>query len=151
MFGMMNGKKLSVKCDSGLNASDIIANGVRGKNDINAMASKNGNMISIMVWNYHDDNIPGGESPVELAINGISNKKALVHHYRIDQQLSNSFEKWKAMGKPQNVTDGQYKELEKAGQLQLYNSPRWNEVINGKTVLKFNLPRQAVSLIQITW
>jgi xylan 1,4-beta-xylosidase len=55
------------------------------------------------------------------------------------------------MGKPQNVTDGQYKELEKAGQLQLYNSPRWNEVINGKTVLKFNLPRQAVSLIQITW
>jgi len=151
MFGMMNGKKLSVKCDSGLNASDIIANGVRGKNDINAMASKNGNMISIMVWNYHDDNIPGGESPVELAINGISNKKALVHHYRIDQQFSNSFEKWKAMGKPQNVTDGQYKELEKAGQLQLYNSPRWNEVINGKTVLKFNLPRQAVSLIQITW
>jgi len=108
-------------------------------------------MISIMVWNYHDDNIPGGESPVELAINGISNKKALVHHYRIDQQFSNSFEKWKAMGKPQNVTDGQYKELEKAGQLQLYNSPRWNEVINGKTVLKFNLPRQAVSLIQITW
>ena len=54
------------------------------------------------------------------------------------------------MGRPQNVTDAQYKELEKAGQLQLYNSPQWNEVINGKTVLKFHLPRQAVSLIQLT-
>jgi xylan 1,4-beta-xylosidase len=53
-----------VKCDSGLNAADIIANGVKGKNDINAMASKNGNMISIMVWNYHDDNISRGESPL---------------------------------------------------------------------------------------
>jgi len=151
MFGMMNGKKLSVTCDSGLNASDIIANGEKGKNDINAIASKNGNMISIMVWNYHDDNIPGEESPVKLTINGISNKKVLVHHYRIDQQFSNSFEKWKAMGKPQNVTDGQYKELENAGQLQLYNSPRWNEAIHGKAVLEFNLPRQAVSLIQLTW
>jgi xylan 1,4-beta-xylosidase len=57
----------------------------------------------------------------------------LVHHYRIDQQFSNSFEKWKAMGKPQDVTDAQYKELEKAGQLQLCDSPQWNEVINGKT------------------
>ena len=151
MFGMMNGKKLSVKCDSGFNASDIIANGVKGKNDINAIASKNGNIISIMVWNYHDDNLPGGDSPVELTINGISNKKVLVHHYRIDQQFSNSFERWKAMGKPQNVTDEQYKELENAGQLQLYNSPQWNEVMNGRAVLKFSLPRQAVSLIQLTW
>src|SRR6185369_6883758 len=102
----------------------------------------NGNMISIMVWNYQDDNIPGEESPVKLTINGISNKKVLVHHYRIDQQFSNSFEKWKAMGKPQNVTDGQYKELENAGQLQLYNSPQWNEAIHGKAVLEFNLPGQ---------
>ena len=29
MFGMMNGEKLSVTCDGGLNASDIIANGVK--------------------------------------------------------------------------------------------------------------------------
>jgi xylan 1,4-beta-xylosidase len=54
-------------------------------------------------------------------------------------------------GETSKCNGWQYKELEKAGQLQLYNSPRWNEVINGKTVLKFNLPRQAVSLIQITW
>lgn len=31
--------------------------------------------------------------------------------------------KWKAIGKPQQVTDEQYKELERAGQLQLYTSP----------------------------
>jgi len=151
MFGMMNGKRLSVKCDSGFTAANIIANGVKVKNDINAIASKNGSTISIMVWNYHDDNVPGGESPVELTIDGISNKKVLVHHYRVDQQFSNSFEKWKAMGSPQKVSDTQYKELETAGQLQLYNSPEWNDVTNRRVVFKFNLPRQGVSLIQLTW
>jgi len=151
MFGMMNGKRLSVKCDSGFTAANIIANGVKLKNDINAIASKNGNTISIMVWNYHDDNVPGGEAPIELTIDGISNKKVLVHHYRVDQQFSNSFEKWKAMGSPQKVSDTQYKELETAGQLQLYNSPEWNDVTNRRVVFKFNLPRQGVSLIQLTW
>ena len=51
-----------------------------------------------MVWNYHDDNITGGASPVELTINGIAKEKVLVHHYRIDQQFSNSFEKWRLWG-----------------------------------------------------
>ena len=151
MFGMMSGKRLAVKCDDGFNAADIIAKGVREKNDINAIASKNQNSLYVMVWNYHDDDVTGAASPVELFINGIGKNKVLVNHYRVDMQFSNSFEVWKAMGKPQNVNAEQYKELEKAGQLQLYDSPAWQDVNNGKTVLKFDLPRQGVSLIQLTW
>ena len=151
MFGMMKGKRISVKPDNGLSAADIIAKGVREKNDINAIASKNQNSVCIMVWNYHDDDMTNTASPVELIINGIGKNKVLVHHYRVDQQFSNSFEKWKAMDKPQQVTGEQYKELEKAGQLQLFTSPQWVEANNGKTVLKFDLPRQGVSFIQLTW
>ena len=55
------------------------------------------------------------------------------------------------MGKPQQVTAEQYQQLEKAGQLQLYNSPEWKEINNGKALLKFELPRQGVSLIQLNW
>lgn len=151
MFGMMNGKRISVKAGNGLSAADIIAHGVREKNDINAIASKNQNSVCIMVWNYHDDDVTDAASPVELIINGIGKSKVLVHHYRVDQQFSNSFEKWKALGKPQQVTDEQYKELEKAGQLQLFTSPQWVETKNGKTILKFDLAGQGVSLIQLTW
>ena len=151
MFGMMTGKRIFVKCDNGLNVTDIIANGVREKNDINAIASKNQNSLYVMVWNYHDDDVTGTASPVELIISGISKNKVLVNHYRVDQQFSNSFEVWKAMGKPQNLRTEQYKELEKGGQLQLYGSPAWQDAINGKTVLKFDLPGQGVSLIQLTW
>ncbi len=66
--------------------------------------------------------------------------KVLIHHYRVDQQFSNSFEKWKAMGKPQQVSETQYHELEKAGQLQLYTSPEWKQVKDGKVNLEFSLP-----------
>jgi xylan 1,4-beta-xylosidase len=104
-----------------------------------------------MVWNYHDDNIAGASSPVELNVNGVGSNKVLVHHYRVDDQFSNSFEKWKDMGGPQQVTAEQYQELERAGQLQSYTSPEWSEATNGKISLKFDLPRQGVSLIRLTW
>lgn len=151
MLGMINGKRVMVTSTDELNAEDIITNGVRNQKEVNAMASKNGNTLSILVWNYNDENITGKPSPVHLAISHIANKKVLVHHYRIDQQFSNSFEKWKAMGKPQNVSDEQYKELEKAGQLQSLTSPEWEKTNNGILDLKFDLPDQGVSLIQLTW
>jgi xylan 1,4-beta-xylosidase len=151
MFGMMNGKRVSVKSDDGFSAADIIASGVRGKNDINALACRNSNAVSVMVWNYHDDNIGGAAAPVALTVNGIGKNKVLVHHYRVDDKFSNSFEKWKAMGKPEKVSAEQYKELERAGQLQLLTSPEWKEIKDGKTVLNFDLPRQGVSFIQLSW
>ncbi|HEX6847641.1 MAG TPA: beta-xylosidase, partial [Chitinophagaceae bacterium] len=151
MFGMMSGKRVLVKTNNGLSATDIITKGAREKNDINAIASKNANSVCIMVWNYHDDNVPGSSSPVELAVNGIGHNNVLVHHYRIDQQFSNSFEAWKAMGKPQQVSDEQYKVLEKAGQLELYSSPEWKKAEKGIMQLKFDLPQQGVSFIRITW
>ena len=90
-------------------------------------------------------------SKVALTFTSIDKRKVFVHHYRIDQQFSNSFEKWKTMGKPQQPSIEQYKELESAGQLQLLAVPEWKTIENGKAVLKFDLPQQAVSLIKLTW
>jgi xylan 1,4-beta-xylosidase len=151
MFGMMNGKRITVNTDSGRDATDIIAKGVRDNNDINAIASKNNNSVCVLVWNYHDDDLTGLSSEISLTVKGIDSRKVLVHHYRIDRQFSNSFEKWKLMGKPQNVTAEQYEVLERAGQLQLYTSPEWKMAKNGNMTLKFKLPRQAVSLVRLTW
>jgi xylan 1,4-beta-xylosidase len=151
MFGMMKGQRVSVASDGGLNVNDIISEGVRKGNDVHAIASKDQHSISVMVWNYHDDNIANPPSPIDLTISGINEKKVLVHHYRVDHEFSNSFEAWKAMGKPHEVVGEQYRALEWSGQLQLYTSPQWMEAADGNTVLKFDLPRQGVSLIQLTW
>lgn len=151
MFGMMHGKRVAAMSDGGLSASEIIADGVRGRNDVDAIASKSQHSISVMVWNYHDDDLPDEASLIELAIKGIEASSALVHHYRVDQEYSNSFEKWKAMGRPQQVTDEQYAQLERAGQLHLITSPGWEKIDDGEIVLKFYLPKQGVSLVQLTW
>lgn len=151
MLGMMRGERVSVYSDNGLTADEIIAHGVKGQNDIHALASKDQYSIAILVWNYHDDNATGTSSPVSLVVNGLESKKVLIHHYRIDQQFSNSFEQWKKAGSPQPVTDEQYQELERAGKLQLFSAPEWTSPSEGKVNVSFDLPRQGVSLVRITW
>lgn len=148
---MMQGERILVNTENGINANHIIENGVRGQNDVNALASKEGNSVWIMVWNYHDLNELGTSQSVNLKIDGLKNGKTLVHHYRIDGNHSNSFEKWKAIGRPQNVTQEQFKELEKSGQLELLSSPEWKRIKNNTTNINFELPQQGVSLIQLTW
>jgi xylan 1,4-beta-xylosidase len=151
MLGLMRGQRVEVNSNHGFSAGDIVAKGVRETNDIGAIASKEGNSIAVMVWNYHDDDVTGASAPVELKVDHISGDKVLVQHYRIDGAHSNSFEKWKAMGKPQQPTAEQYAELERAGQLGMIGSPQWVETADQSAVLKFDLPRQAVSLLVLTW
>lgn len=151
MFGMMQGNRLLVSRDKALSADDIITNGVRAQNDINGIASKKGNSVWVMVWNYHDDDVEDEPASIDLIINNLESTIVLMHHYRIDKQFSNSFEAWKAMGKPQDVSQKQYEALERAGQLQLFSSPEWLKVNDSKTNIKFSLPKQGVSLIQLSW
>ena len=75
----------------------------------------------------------------------------LVRHYRIDRDHSNAYTVWKEMGSPQNPTPEQYARLEAAGQLQLLTSPEWIGAKDGQVELSATLPRQAVSLIQVSW
>lgn len=151
MLGMMGGKRVSVQSTGGLNAADIMRDGVKTNADVYAVASKDDHAISILVWNYHDDYLPGVPSPVAMTIGGLDAKKVMIEHYRVDDQYSNAFEYWRSIGSPQQVTDEQYRELEKAGQLQPYGSPEWKPVVNKEMQVKFDLPRRAVSLIRLTW
>lgn len=151
MYGLMGGNRLKVNSEYGLSAQDVMENGVRKQPDINALAVKDDNSISIVVWNYHDDNFLGDQSEIELVIEGIDQGKILLQHYRVDQEFSNSFEAWKEMGSPENPSMEQYEKLENASQLQLYTSPKWLKVDKDKLEIKFTLPRQGVSLLRLTF
>jgi xylan 1,4-beta-xylosidase len=69
----------------------------------------------------------------------------------VDAEHSNSYEAWKKMGSPQKPSPEQYLRLERAGQLQLFGSPEWLSATNGRVTLKFDLPRQGVSLLKLSW
>lgn len=152
MFGMMQGDRVRVNGDLEYDCLSVCENSVRGsKPDINALASRHDRSASVMVWNYHDLNVPAEESNVEVRVKGIPVKRAFLHHYRIDRDHSNSYEAWKKMGSPQNPTPEQYTALEKAGQLQLLTSPEYIAVINSEYTVKMQLPRQGVSLLHFSW
>jgi len=151
LFGMMKGNRVAVS-GGAYNLSTMCENGVKSDiPDINAMASKDKNSVSVMVWNYHDDDLAANASPVKIDVPGLTTAKVLVHEYRIDKENSNSYEVWKNMGSPQNPTPEQYKILENAGGLKMFASPFWANTKNGSLELTLNLPRQGVSLFQLTW
>jgi xylan 1,4-beta-xylosidase len=88
---------------------------------------------------------------VKLKIIDLPQKRIQLYHYRVDSSHSNSYEIWKKMGSPKNPTPQQYAELEKAGQLQLLTSPEWITPVKGSILLKFDMPRQGVSLLKLSY
>ena len=153
MAGMMRGDRVKVESSGAVGLDAILKEGVRGKPDIDALAARAEREVSVMTWNYHDNDAPATDSPVRLTISGMpaAAQRVLVKHYRIDRDHSNAYTVWKEMGSPQNPTPEQYARLEAAGQLQLLTSPEWIGGKDGKVELSFALPRQAVSLIQMSW
>jgi xylan 1,4-beta-xylosidase len=124
-----------------------------GNPGVDALAARADREISVLAWNYHDDDVPAPDADVRLEIAGVPGTvtRALLRHYRIDEVHSNAWTAWKAMGSPQHPAPEQYARLEAAGQLQLADSPRWVEVRGGAAHLEFSLPRQGVSLLELSW
>lgn len=153
MLGLIGGERLKIESTGSLSLDSILRAGARAQPDIDAMATRQDHKVSILVWNYQDDDIPGPAANIELVVEALPSpaQRLLMQHYRIDEKTSNSYSAWKEMGSPQKLSAEQYARLEAAGQLQLPTSPQWLIPQGGRIRLVFALPRQAVSLVQLTW
>ncbi|HEY5041913.1 MAG TPA: beta-xylosidase [Verrucomicrobiae bacterium] len=149
MFAKMSGQRLAVTSSAGLTADIIRARNVRENPDVSALASLDKNKLAVLVWHYHDDDVPGPAAAVDLTLNGLpfANGSATLTQYLIDADHSNSYEAWKRMGSPMQPTPKQYTQLEKAGKLAKLGDPEKIQVENGNATIHFKLPRQAVSLL----
>jgi xylan 1,4-beta-xylosidase len=149
MAGRMGGERIGVQSQGAVSVDSILANGVREKPDVDALATLSAHKVSVMVWNYQDDDIGAPAAPVDLTISGLPKnaKRLLLTHYRIDQDHSNAFTAWKQMGSPQSPSAEEYSKIEAAGQLQLLEAPRRVSTAH----MKFSLPLQAISLVEVSW
>lgn len=153
MDGMMRGDRVEAVSSGAIAVETILAKGVRENPDIDVLATRDDRGVSILIWNYHDDDVAGPSAPVALSVQGLptSARRVLMWHYRIDANHSNAYGVWKGMGSPQEPTAVQRGQLEAAGQLQLLDSPRWLWEQAGVLSSKFDLPRQSVSLVRLEW
>jgi xylan 1,4-beta-xylosidase len=153
MFGLLGGRRLAVNSTGAVATDEILKTGVRSRPDINAIATRRDQEITILAWNYHDDDLPAQAAPADLVITGIppAVKQVLTEHFRMDGSHSNAYAGWLRRGSPMHPSPDEYQHLEESGQLQQLASPQWRSVKEGKVRLEFALPRQGLSLLRITW
>jgi len=153
MFGQMSGRRLAVESDGAVPIDAMLKEGVRARPDVSALASLDRNRLCVLVWHYHDDDVPGPAADVEFALGGLPLRAgaARLRHFRIDGEHSNAFTAWQRLGSPQQLTPEQYAQLEKAGQLAAMGAPETVRVKDAKATVRLKLPRQAVSLLVLEW
>jgi xylan 1,4-beta-xylosidase len=149
MFSMMDGKRVATHSTSEIPLDTMIRSGVRAAPDVAAFASLQGSRLCVMVWHYHDDDVPGPAAAVGLRLSGLPSgaSEAGLRHFRVDAVHSNSFSQWKVMGSPIAPNDSQYAVLRESGALSLLEPPSRVPLASGGVTLRFELPRQGVSLI----
>jgi len=152
MFSKMSGERLPVESDGDLGLDEIVRHGVRGKPDVGALASRDGSRIAVLSWHYHDDDLAGAAARVSVSLAGApEGRPAAVRHFRVDQERSNAFTLWQALGSPQEPTEAQLAELEEASRLAEIEGPASFREDAGALVYEFELPRQGVSLHLLEW
>jgi xylan 1,4-beta-xylosidase len=151
MFSKMSGKYLTSTSDREIPLDEIMTRGVRGDADVGAIATIDGRKITVLVWHYHDDDLTGPQANIQLNLRGLPRafaKEMKLDHYRIDQDHSNSYAAWLAMGSPLAPSDAQRAALLKAAQLTtLAGAQEIVSVKKNSAKLAFRLPRQGVSLL----
>ena len=150
MLGMMTGQRLRTESAGAVGLDSMLRDGVRGRPDMGAMASRGERTISVLLWNYHDDDLPASDADIQLEIAGLPSGRVELRHYRIDATHSNAYTVWKQMGSPESPSPEQLARLANAAQLESLEPPR-RLGGNGPAAVEFRLPRQAVSLVQLAW
>ena len=153
MFGLMRGSQVEAVSSAAMTADEVLKQGIKDRDDVDVLASRCSNEVDVLIWDYNDNDSPTADLSVDLVVAGLPQgaQEALIEHYRVDRTHSNSYTAWQQMGSPQQPTTEQYRQLEKAGQLQLLGSPSWVHSEEDGYHLHFMLSRQALSLIRITW
>jgi len=148
MLGQMTGDEVPVVSEGALGLDTILSGGVRDRADINGMAVGDERAVKILLWNYHDLLRTTEPAKIQLGVTlAAAFRTARVTHYRIDQTHSNAYTKWLELGSPQTPSPETLDELRAAMQLQMLEPARGVEVVSGRVVLDFELPRFGLSLV----
>jgi xylan 1,4-beta-xylosidase len=147
MMSKLSGQRVAVTSSAEQSLDTILESGVRGpQGDVAALAILDARQLAVLVWHYHDDDVPGPDAAVLMELAGLPAGDRKLAHYRIDRDHSNAFTVWQRMGSPAGPNLEQYQNLVAAGQLARLEEASAT-VANGGATVRFVLPRQAVSLL----
>lgn len=152
LLGGLTGNTIPVTSSGAQPLATILADGVRGDPDIDAMATLNGQQVNVLVWNYHDVLETVTASPVSLSIKVPASfgTLATVSHLRVDETHGDAYTTWVAQGSPATPTAAQLAALQ-AAMVPSLLQPDETVAVTGEAVnLTFDLPRFGLSLVTLS-
>jgi len=164
MFGMLGGGHaaqtstgnallgatwLSTEGTGSLPLNDIVKNSVTGPPDVNAVATRNGEEVDVLLWNYHDADVPASPAQVHLTVDGLHGLTVVSSEFRMDATHSNAYLAWQQMGSPAHPTEKQVEELQNAGMLQQTVPDHALALSQGTAGIDLTLPGQSVVLVRL--
>ena len=154
MFSQMSGQRMATKSSNEIPLETMIRDSVRSAPDVAALTSLDGKKLCILVWHYHDDDLPGPDALVEVTLSNlpITNGTAKLTCYQIDQTHSNAYAEWQRLGALGAPDEKQYEQMRKASQLAtVADAPTTVSIADSSAKLQIIIPRQAVSLLVLEW
>ncbi len=154
MFGMLGGGKpgaewVATVSSGALPLEQVVTESVAGAPDVNAVATRNGGEVDVLLWNYHDADVEAAPAEVHLGVDGLRGKAAVASEFRMDGTHSNAYRAWQEMGSPAHPSAEQIAALQKAGGLEQTMPNHRIAVHAGKAGMNLTLPRQGVMLVRL--
>jgi xylan 1,4-beta-xylosidase len=150
MFGMLRGSLVALNSSGAVPVEDIAKTSVTAAPDIDGIATRNGQSVDILVWNYHDEDVASPAADVNITVSGLPSRGVHVQRSVMDNGHSNAYAVWLKMGSPASPTAAQMQELRAASGLEKPVNVTASAVATGWTI-SGTLPRQSVVLYHLSW
>ena len=151
MMAMLGGDWVRTESTGALPLEHIVTRSVADAADVDAVATRRPHELDVLLWNYHDADVPAAPAQVEMEVLGLPHAQVTEEVYLMDAAHSNAYAAWQRMGSPQSPTAAQQAELVRAGKLERVVAARATMVKDGAVAMPVVLARQGVALVRLTW
>ena len=150
LFSRLGTEQVAATSSGELPLELIESQGVRSSPDVGVLATRSQDgTVDILLWHYHDDDVPGPAAEVHLVLTGLA--PGLERHarvWRVDRENGNAFTTWQSMGSPESPTLKQVEHMVRAARMtarQVQIGPRGHD---SSVAFDRSLPLQGVELIE---
>ena len=152
LFSRLGNTQVEATSSAELPLQQILSDGVRGAPDVGVLATRSEDgRVDILLWHYHDDDVPGPAADIQLSLTGLASGVNLhVRSWRVDRHNGDAFSAWKAMGTPARPSKSQVDRLMAASQMAVRRIRLPPRLHDGSVLLVRRLPRQGVELVELT-
>lgn len=149
LMGKLSGEWVATESDGALPLEQVVTQSVTGAPDVGAAATRNGKEMDVLLWNYHDADVPRTEASIQLTIDGLQGKRVTESEFRMDATHSNAYRAWQQIGSPEQPSLSQLDRLQKAGQLEETVHDQKTAIAAGEAHIMLTLPAQGVAIVRL--